>query len=86
MGLVLRSRLVRSLLVALALLVFGGLGSIASATDSAAVIPDTGFDMAATVTAAAAYVGTIIGVCVGVFFAFVGIRIAMRWARKALAG
>jgi len=73
---------VRSLVPALALLVAGGIVSTASATDI--TLPDTGIDIGAYITAAITALAAPVGVAIGGWFAWLLIRKAIKWARKAL--
>ena len=67
--------------------VCSGLGLVvgaASMSHDAVTIPDSGIDMAGYVTAAILAIGGVVAVVVGGYFAFLLIKVAMRWAGKAL--
>lgn len=59
------------------------LGSFASAT---VTIPDAGVSVDAFITAAITAMGAVVAVAVGGYFAFLIVKMALRWGRQALRG
>lgn len=60
------------------------LSPVALMAQTAGTIPDAGVDVSGYITAAITALGGIVGVAVGGYFAFLGIRAAIKWARTAL--
>lgn len=78
--------MVRERSAALAVLVAGLLGLAASKAHASGVtIPDSGADVDGYISAAITSLGAVVAVAVGGFFAFLIVKLGLRWARK-LAG
>lgn len=74
-----KSATFRAIAPAFAFLLAVVLGNVASAQEALGV---TGVDVGAYVTLVIAALGTVVGVIVGGYFAFLLIRKAMSWGRK----
>ena len=66
---------------AVAALVFGTLASGARASGTV-TLPDTGANISGLVTAGITAIGAIVALIVGGYFAFLVIRLAMKWAKR----
>lgn len=61
------------------------LGSASAMAQDPVVLPETGVDLAGTITAAITFIGSIVGVAVAGYAVFVAIRAGLKWIRTALA-
>lgn len=74
----------RSLRLAACALAIGAVSSIATLPASAQVtLPDTGVDVGGAVTATITGLGLVVVTVVGGYFAFLLVRKAMQWGRRA---
>lgn len=75
-----------SKLAALALLAVVMVAGASGALAEPPLIPDTGVDVGDYVTAGITAMAAVVAICVGGFFAFLIVKVALRWARGALKG
>lgn len=67
---------------AMAIVACAALGASCMARADTVTLPDTGANISGLVTAGIQAIGAIVAVIVGGYFAFLVIKLAMKWARK----